>query len=73
MLLALKRDLETIKQLRNDLERKNDELEKLRALYDAVTVQHKSLIAERERERTRLASAQNKICYRSKSIILFSF
>jgi hypothetical protein len=47
--------LETIKLLRTDLERKNDELEKLRALYDAVTVQHKSLVAEREREKTRLA------------------
>lgn len=56
MILALKRDLETIKLLRTDLERKNDQLEKLRALYDAVTVQHKSLIAEREREKTRLAS-----------------
>jgi hypothetical protein len=54
--LALKRDLETIKLLRIDLERKNDELEKLRALYDAVNVQHKSLLAEREREKTRLAS-----------------
>lgn len=53
--LALKRDLETIKLLRTDLERKNDELDKLRALYDAVTVQHKSLLAEREREKTRLA------------------
>jgi len=48
--------LETIKLLRIDLERKNDELEKLRALYDAVNVQHKSLLAEREREKTRLAS-----------------
>ncbi len=56
MFVALKRDLETIKLLRSDLERKNDELEKLRALYDAVTVQHKSLLAEREREKTRLAS-----------------
>ena len=56
MVLALKRDLETIKLLRTDLERKNDQLEKLRALYDAVTVQHKSLVAEREREKTRLAS-----------------
>jgi ribosomal protein L16 Arg81 hydroxylase len=54
LFLALKRDLETIKLLRTDLERKNDELEKLRALYDAVTVQHKSLLAEREREKTRL-------------------
>ena len=52
---ALKRDLETIKLLRTDLERKNDELDKLRALYDAVNVQHKSLLAEREREKTRLA------------------
>jgi hypothetical protein len=55
-ILALKRDLETIKLLRSDLERKNDELEKLRALYDAMTVQHKSFLAEREREKTRLAS-----------------
>ncbi len=54
MFLALKRDLETIKLLRTDLERKNDELEKLRALYDAVNVQHKSLLTEREREKTRL-------------------
>ncbi|CAF1014974.1 unnamed protein product [Rotaria sp. Silwood1] len=57
---SLKRDLETIKLLRSDLERKNDELEKLRALYDAVTVQHKSLLAEREREKTRLAIMGNK-------------
>jgi len=41
--------------LRTDIERKNDELEKLRALYDAVNVQHKSLIAERDREKNRLA------------------
>lgn len=52
----MKRDLETIKLLRTDIERKNDELEKLRALYDAVNVQHKSLIAERDREKNRLAS-----------------
>jgi hypothetical protein len=58
LFLALKRDLETIKLLRTDLERKNDELEKLRALYDAVNVQHKSFLAEREREKTRLASKQ---------------
>ncbi|CAM4758915.1 unnamed protein product [Rotaria magnacalcarata] len=57
---SLKRDLETIKLLRTDLERKNDELEKLRALYDAATVQHKSLLAEREREKTRLAIMGNK-------------
>ncbi|CAF0856308.1 unnamed protein product [Adineta steineri] len=57
---SLKRDLETIKLLRTDLERKNDELEKLRALYDAVNVQHKSLLAEREREKTRLAIMGNK-------------
>jgi hypothetical protein len=61
LFLALKRDLETIKLLRTDLERKNDELEKLRALYDAVNVQHKSLLAEREREKTRLASKQISI------------
>lgn len=59
--LALKRDLETIRLLRADLERKNDELEKLRALYDAVTVQHKSLLAERDREKTRLASADHPL------------
>ena len=58
--------METIKLLRTDLERKNDELEKLRALYDAVNVQHKSLLAEREREKTRLAS-------KISSIILFGF
>ena len=57
--LALKRDLETIRLLRADLERKNDELEKLRALYDATTVQHKSLLAERDREKTRLASTNH--------------
>ncbi|UJR30253.1 hypothetical protein I4U23_017791 [Adineta vaga] len=57
---SLKRDLETIKLLRTDLERKNDELEKLRALYDAINVQQKSLLAEREREKTRLAIMGNK-------------
>ncbi|CAF1115443.1 unnamed protein product [Rotaria sordida] len=57
---SLKRDLETIKLLRSDIERKNDELEKLRALYDAVNVQHKSLLAEREREKTRLAIMGSK-------------
>jgi hypothetical protein len=56
--------LETIKLLRLDLERKNDELEKLRALYDAVTVQHKSLLAEREREKTRLASESTSMADR---------
>ena len=56
--------METIKLLRLDLERKNDELEKLRALYDAVTVQHKSLLAEREREKTRLASESTSIADR---------
>ena len=56
----MKRDLETIRLLRTDLERKNDELEKLRALYDAVTVQHKSLLAERDREKTRLASQDHQ-------------
>ncbi|CAF1380955.1 unnamed protein product [Adineta ricciae] len=57
---SLKRDLDTIKLLRSDLERKNDELEKLRALYDAVNVQHKSILAEREREKTRLAIMGSK-------------
>ena len=61
-ILALKRDLDTIKLLRSDLERKNDELEKLRALYDAVNVQHKSILAEREREKTRLAGKTPANC-----------
>ncbi|CAF1321010.1 unnamed protein product, partial [Didymodactylos carnosus] len=59
-LKSTKRDLETIKLLRSDLERKNEELDKLRALYDAVCVQHKSLIAERDREKTRQAVLGNK-------------
>ena len=53
---SLKRDIETMKILRADLQKKTDQLDKLRALYDAVNVQHKSLLAEREREKSRAAS-----------------
>lgn len=51
--ISLKRDVETMKSLRDELQKKNSQLDKLRALYDAVNVQHKSLLAEREREKSR--------------------